>query len=101
MTPKIATCCYCGTRAALRLDTERHELTCSSCGAPLRNLKRMPVDVFGPIEDGRTPRARKKYSPSPGYQSDGRGKTKPRKRPKSILTMALKEAFDAIEDIFD
>jgi hypothetical protein len=101
MTPKIATCCYCGTRAALMLDSERHELTCSSCGAPLRNLKRMPVDVFGPIEDGRTPRTRKKSPPPPSYKSEGWGKTKPRKRKKSILTMALKEAFDAIEDIFD
>jgi hypothetical protein len=35
MTPKIATCCYFGTRAALVLDRARHELACSSCGAPL------------------------------------------------------------------
>ena len=32
---KVATCCYCGTKAALVLRGEkRHELTCSSCGAP-------------------------------------------------------------------
>lgn len=101
MTPKIATCCYCGTRAALMLDSERHELTCSSCGAPLRNLKRMPVDVFGPVEDGRTPRQGKKSPPPTGYQSHSRSRPRPKKRRKSILTMALREAFDAIEDIFD
>lgn len=31
---KVATCCYCGTKAALVLRGEkRHELTCSSRGA--------------------------------------------------------------------
>ncbi|MFQ1699730.1 hypothetical protein ACJ5NV_03960 [Loktanella agnita] len=40
---KIATCCYCGTKAALVLrGRERHELACSSCGAPLRALKMLP-----------------------------------------------------------
>ena len=40
MTPKIATCCYCGTRAALILrGKERHELACSTCGAPLHEMK--------------------------------------------------------------
>ena len=41
---KIATCCYCGTRAALVLrGSKRHELACSSCGAPLHDLKRLPA----------------------------------------------------------
>jgi hypothetical protein len=41
---KIATCCYCGTRAALVLrGNDRHELSCSSCGAPLHNLKMLPI----------------------------------------------------------
>ncbi len=39
---KIATCCYCGSRAALTLDEGRHELACASCGAPLRDLKMLP-----------------------------------------------------------
>ena len=41
---KIATCCYCGTRAVLVLrGKERHELSCSSCGAPLHDLKMLPI----------------------------------------------------------
>ena len=41
---KIATCNYCGTRAALVLSGEvRHELACSGCGAPLHDLKLMPA----------------------------------------------------------
>lgn len=43
-TTKIATCCYCGTRAALVFDTGRHELTCGTCGAPLHLLKSLPPD---------------------------------------------------------
>jgi len=40
---KVATCCYCGTRAALVLrGKERHELACSSCGAPLSRMKMLP-----------------------------------------------------------
>lgn len=42
MGKKIATCCYCGTRAVLVLDETRHELTCSACGAPLHDMKFMP-----------------------------------------------------------
>ena len=42
---KIATCCYCGTKAALVLrGKDSHELSCGSCGAPLHDLKRLPVE---------------------------------------------------------
>jgi len=45
---KIVTCCYCGTRAALVLTGKtRHELACSSCGAPLHDLKMLPKDRSG------------------------------------------------------
>jgi len=42
MGPKIATCCYCGTRALLVIDRAHHELSCSSCAAPLREMTSMP-----------------------------------------------------------
>ena len=39
---KIATCCYCGTKAALVLRGQtEHELACSSCGAPLSVMKHL------------------------------------------------------------
>lgn len=42
---KIATCCYCGTKAALVLrGKDSHELCCGTCGAPLYDLKRLPVE---------------------------------------------------------
>lgn len=42
---KIATCCYCGTKAALVLrEKDSHELSCGSCSVPLHDLKRLPVE---------------------------------------------------------
>jgi len=90
---KITTCCYCGTRAALVLDKARHELTCSSCGAPLHDLKRLPVDRTGERELVRPSKVR---SPKP---------VKPKKKKKSKRGWRLKdvieEAFDLVEDILD
>ena len=42
---KIATCCYCGTKAVLVLrGKDSHELSCGSFDAPLHDLKRLPVE---------------------------------------------------------
>ena len=101
MTPKIATCCYCGTRAALRLDHDRHELTCRSCGAPLRNLKHMTLDRK---EEARKPKPKKlqKKSKTSWEYGDARGAyRKPRKKRKSLMSKVFEEALDVLEDIFD
>ena len=48
---KIATCCYCGTRAVLNLrGKDRHELACSNCGAPLHEMKMLRRDAKGERE---------------------------------------------------
>ena len=79
---KIATCCYCGTRAALVLKgRERHELACSACGAPLRELKMLKAPA-APATPRRKP--------------DRRRKRKPLR-----LRKLLHEIADAVEDIFD
>ncbi len=114
---KIATCCYCGARAALVLagDT-RHELACSSCGAPLHNLKQMPVPAPGkepahfshPI---RTPKSKGKHA----HKSEKRAahpkktwhdapyqkKKKPKKKRGKWAKDLFEDVFDVIEDIFD
>ena len=42
----IANCCYCGAKAALVLrGKDTQELSCLSCGAPLHDLKRLPVEL--------------------------------------------------------
>ena len=94
---KVATCCYCGTRAALVLDGARHELTCSACGAPLHDLKRLP------IRDD-PPRPRRPAGPPPREARPRPAKPKkrkPRKRRKSLLKTLWDEAEDLIEEIFD
>lgn len=90
MQTKIATCNYCGTRAALVLQgSSRHELACSACGAPLHDLKHMPVHREEPVRH---------------LKHDTRGK-KPKKAKKAKFKKKKKsflfEAFDLIEDIFD
>jgi hypothetical protein len=95
---KIATCCYCGTRAALVLTgSDRRELACSSCGAPLHDLKMLKSDH---VHD----RTRVKPSPLHDWQSEGgrvKAANRPKKRRKSFGKRLFEEAIDLIEDILD
>lgn len=86
MTPKIATCCYCGARAALVLGRDRHELACSGCGAPLRALKSVPAAAAKVPEARRAPKLTKR-----------RKKTKR----KDLKTRLFEKAWDLIEDALD
>ncbi len=99
---KIATCCYCGTRAALVLGRKRHELACSSCGAPLHELKRLPQEHPGKTELVRPSTVRQAAS---GERHRSQKAPKPRKkkhkRRKGLMRHLIEEAFDVIEDIID
>ncbi|WP_147124419.1 hypothetical protein [Shimia ponticola] len=99
---KIATCCYCGTRAALVLAGDKsHELACSSCGAPLHDLKMLPKSALeAPMELVKPSRVRKTTKPKAGYKNSHK-KPKKRKKKKSLGAKLFSEAFDIIEDIFD
>ncbi|PWR01651.1 hypothetical protein DKT77_16115 [Meridianimarinicoccus roseus] len=89
---KIATCCYCGTRAALVLRGEtRHELSCASCGAPLHEMKLLKGAARPVHAPDRAPHPQRHPGPK---------RPKKRKR-KSLSRKLLSEAFDLIEDIFD
>ncbi|TDL88031.1 hypothetical protein [Meridianimarinicoccus aquatilis] len=93
-TTKIATCCYCGTRAALVLrGVARHELSCATCGAPLHEMK--SFKSARPAEEPKLGR--------PHAVRDQRGPKRPKKakKRKSLSRKFLSEAFDLIEDIFD
>ncbi|MBR9841601.1 MAG: hypothetical protein GYB25_00445 [Rhodobacteraceae bacterium] len=91
-TPKIATCTYCSTRAALVFkESGRHELACSACGAPLHELKQMP--------SATRIKERVKVVHVPVYKE---AKTKKKKkRRKSWSRRLAEEIFDVVEDIFD
>lgn len=99
---KIATCCYCGARAALVLGQGRHELTCSGCGAPLHDLKRLPRDHPGKSELVRPSAVRQFTNPK---REKARKKhalpKKHKKRRKGFMENLFEEAIDVIEDIFD
>ncbi len=103
---KIATCCYCGTRAALVLKGKtRHELSCSACGAPLHEMKMLHVK---PAEQASGHRHRHadqpKTAPAPFPAWDRDKSWSKKKKPKKRKTLArrfFEEAFDVIEDIFD
>lgn len=117
LASKIATCCYCGTRAALVLKGDsRHELACSTCGAPLHNLKQMPrlaqgsddVHFSHPIrtpkskgnsaeKSAKPPRKAKKHWVS----EDRRGHKKVKQKRGKRAKRWLEDVFDVIEDIFD
>ncbi len=102
-TTKIATCCYCGTRAALVLNENgRHELACSSCGAPLHDLKMLRQDT--PRGIGKpAPVKAKRAKPGPMARGKPVRKNKPkgRKPRRGLMSKLMDEAWDAIEDLLD
>jgi hypothetical protein len=99
MATKIATCCYCGTRAALILrGKERHELACSTCGAPLHEMKMLRSDAQGDRELIRPSPIRS--APRPARKSDKAFKKK-KKKMKSLSRKFMEEVWDVAEDLFD
>ncbi|MBE9636564.1 hypothetical protein [Salipiger mangrovisoli] len=106
MVQTIATCCYCGSRAALVLNgTQRHELSCASCGAPLRQLKNLKSET-GRGATGPAPwQARPLPDPSKAQRKADKAMRKmaqkPRKKRRSPAQRAARGIFDLLEDIFD
>ncbi len=116
---KIATCCYCGTRAALVLRREgRHELSCAACGAPLHEMKAIPQPRSGSATrksgagQGTRRRAPAKPMPvkpvakaqprraAPDYDDDRRAPRRGKSRGR-LLRKAFEEIWDVVDDIFD
>jgi hypothetical protein len=103
MGQKIATCCYCGTRAALTLHGKvQHELACSSCGAPLHDLKMMPVKPKSHETHYSKPLKQKKSKGHKKYDRDEYYRTKDLKKKKSKKSKSWgKKLFDGVDDLFD
>lgn len=99
---KIATCCYCGTKAALVLRGKtHHELSCSSCGAPLQALKMLPnapARATAPAATPAHPAPRKRAKSKPSHWGERKRKYKKR---KGFGARLWEEFWDEIEDIFD
>ncbi|WP_420859895.1 hypothetical protein [Marivivens marinus] len=103
---KIATCCYCGNRAVLELRGKiRHELACSSCGAPLHDLKRIPRK-----DDTSARKSVPAHRSAPAHPARSMPHDPP-DRPRKAKRKSRKgfrlwgkiaeEIWDGIEDIFD
>lgn len=99
---KLATCCYCGTRAALVLrGDERHELTCSNCGAPLQKLKMLPTEGSKPKKTKSKSKAVDHRPPVEKGHYERPKKYKRRNTLGRFLRRAAEEIWDEIEDILD
>ena len=98
---KIATCCFCGSKAMLKLDKGRHELACASCGAPLHDLKMLPQAKPAAPAISHQPKPRSFAKPKRLQKAK---KSRPRRRPgwfaERFKDMA-EDIFDVVEDIFD
>lgn len=90
---KIATCCYCGTKAALVLrGSDRHELTCGNCGAPLHAMKMLPV---------QKPAPKRHAEPVPTYTKRQEKRPKKVKKRKTLGRRMMSGLWDALEDVVD
>ncbi len=99
---KLATCCYCGTRTALALrGTVRHELSCGSCGAPLRYIKLLRKEAEAPrpkvaAQRVSAPQDRRVDAPRQVTKT-----TKKKKKNKGFAYRLMSKIVDEIEDILD
>ena len=93
---KIATCCYCGSKTALRLrGKERHELACASCAAPLHYLKAFPMTPDRAVTPASAS-VRPTAHPKPGPRRPAK-----RRNLGRFARKLMSELWDELEDIFD
>lgn len=98
-TQKIATCCYCGSRAALVLrGKDRHELACANCGAPLHEMKMLRTDAHGDRELVHPSAIRSSSKLSKQHRAP---KSTPRKGRKSLKHRFKSSIWDIAEDVFE
>lgn len=96
---KIVTCCYCGTRAALVLrGDQKHALACSSCGAPITQMKHLKKT--SPVSAASGYHAPKSAYGLPHVAKHTSSPKKKKHKVKKSYKM-FKEVFDLLEDIFD
>lgn len=98
---KLATCCYCGSRAVLDLTARGgHELACGSCGAPLHVMKALRTDRR---RDGAPETFAGRPAPrrTPGKPVLAPSGKAARKAAKKAFKKRLGRGKDLLEDLFD
>ncbi|MCE8515034.1 hypothetical protein KBY22_20235 [Ruegeria pomeroyi] len=98
--PRLVICCYCGARSRLEADRSGM-LACDACGAPIQQMgsadpatRPKPVRVAVAVE----PVAEWRRA---GCEEVPAKKNKKRKKRKGLISRALEEVWDKVEDIFD
>jgi len=101
-TPKIATCCYCGSRTMLELRGRvHHELSCSSCGAPLRYIKMLRKEAETPRHSARDDAPRAAYGVADRPTRPTQKKSKKKSKSRGLLHRVIAHIADEIEDLID
>ena len=99
---KIATCCYCGTKAALVLrGKSRHELSCGSCGAPLHAMKMLPNSSQRRAQPTMAQPSKEMQKPKQKAERGRPSRPKKRRKNNRFAHKLWEEVWDAVEDIFD
>lgn len=99
---KVGTCCYCGTKAALNLRGKtRHELACTTCGAPLRRLKMLPKAAVRATAPTAAPARPRPVYGTKNHHDEHQKKPKKKKKNKRLGRKLFEEIWDVVEDIFD
>ena len=98
---KIATCCHCGSKAALKLDAGRHELSCANCGAPLRDLKMLPKPAAAAPKAVSHQPVLRHFPQKAKALAYKQSKPRKVKKRKSWFKDLAEDVFDFLEDIFD
>ncbi len=84
----------------LTLDRGRHELTCASCGAPLRQMKMLVNAPQKPAAVTHQPKVRQFATPAKVRKKQVKKPRKGMKR-KAWLKDWVEDVIDLVEDIFD
>ena len=99
---KIATCCYCGTKAALVLRGKtQHELSCGTCGAPLRAMKMLPTQSAGQGVSTVSPNPKAKRKTAKQSAHFSKSQSKKRRKSKGFGRRVFAEIWDVIEDVVE
>lgn len=99
---KITTCCYCGTRAALVLrGKDRHELTCSNCGAPIHAMKMLPMAAKRDSRSATKHKPAKRAKQRDYYDDYAGHRPKKRRKTKTFGRKVMSGLWDVIEDVVD
>ncbi len=96
---KVATCCYCGTKAALVLTGDvRYELACRTYGALLRRLKMLPKQPVPVTEPAAAPTRPIKANRKKSKPDRKHNRSKKDSYLKRLGRKVFEEIWDEIED---